>query len=96
MNAANSQSFSGSLRKIVPKILKKLYLVNNAMNDLQVAEVMSGLGFSKGLRTLGIMQNIMEAKTFEMATNFVMYQKAFGSVKKFVLKDSLQTKDFHP
>ena len=57
MNESNAASLAITFDKLVPALLKKVFLVNNSLNDLQVAMVIHSLGNSKGLKALGIIGN---------------------------------------
>jgi hypothetical protein len=57
LNETNANSFAQSLQCIVPKVLRKMYLVNNSLKDKDVAKLFQDLSETSGLQQIGIIGN---------------------------------------
>ena len=57
LNEVNANSFAQSLQCIVPKVLRKMYLVNNSLKDKDVAKLFHDLSETSGLQQIGIIGN---------------------------------------
>lgn len=88
MNASNTRSFATALSKIVPKVLRKLYMINTSMKDADIELILTQLSLAeRGLITLGIAQNAFGRLSYLALANQLLPNKAFRSVRKLVLKD---------
>ena len=59
MNGANAESFGDALRSLVPDTLKKLFLMDNLLQDKDFANIFDSLGQNnkKGLSSFTLLQN---------------------------------------
>ena len=55
MNQSNSNSLANSFQRIIPAVLRKLYLINSGLKDDQMEGIIKGLQDTQGLKTLGLM-----------------------------------------
>jgi hypothetical protein len=53
---------------LIPNLAKKLYFVNNALNDSSIGDIMNEIAYTKGLKCLGVIKNAMGSKFFASLT----------------------------
>lgn len=79
-----------ALPGMIPTNIVKMYLVNNSLSDDIHQDFYSSLKMSKGLKTLVISKNTIGPNTTESLVNFI-YSDAVNELKKFVIKDPLNS-----
>lgn len=92
LNESNIDSLAHQLKVLVPKMLRKLYLVNTASTDSQMKHLIVELCKTKGLKSLVFMQNNFGEKTYKGLSQFLIPSIGFRSLKKFVVKDPIPNK----
>ena len=71
---------------MIPNLAKKLYFVNNALNDSSIGDIMNEIAYTKGLKCLGVIKNAMGSKFFASLT-LGLWNNALTELSKFILKD---------
>lgn len=66
LNESNINSLVVILPRMIPRQVKKIYLVNNAMNEYQLARLIESMFFSQGLKSLGVLQNAVSSQVMDM------------------------------
>ena len=87
LNHSNSRSLAKAVINLVPKVMNKMYLINNSIKDIDLASIFHGLSQTNGLKGLGIMGNGIGATAYQSLVRYYIPSQGFRSLKKFVLKD---------
>lgn len=79
-------SLCSALPKLIPINIKKVYFINNYLDDESLQELFGSLENSVGLRTMVVAKNGLGSMTTEKIIRFVR-SEGFAKVRKFVIKD---------
>lgn len=87
LNETNANSFAHSMQHIVPKLLRRLYLVNNALKDKDLAEIMRGIAKTRGLERITVIGNGLGQQTYDSIAEELIPSRGFQQTKQLILKD---------
>ena len=87
LNETNANSFAHSVQHIVPKLLRRLYLVNNALKDKDLAEILRGIAETRGLQRIAIIGNGLGQQSYETMAEELIPSRGFEQIQQLILKD---------
>lgn len=94
MNDANAEAFADSTIKTVPKNLKKIILIDNALSEEVLAYFFEKLGereddqeFDKGLVSLTCVFNDLGQEAFDSLKDNFLFSGGARNLKKLIFKN---------
>ena len=87
LNHSNSRSLAKAVINLVPKVMDKMYLINNSIKDIDLAAIFHGLSQTNGLKGIGVIGNGIGPIAYQRLMKYLIPSKGFKNIKKFVLKD---------
>jgi hypothetical protein len=92
LNETNANSLAQSLQCIVPKVLRKMYLVNNSLKDKDVAKLFQELSETSGLQQIGIIGNGLGLQSYESLAQHLLPSRGAQQLRRLILKDPNPTR----
>lgn len=86
LNHSNVESLAHIFPKIIPKKIRKLYLVNNGLQDKHLKRIVKSLFKTDGLKSLVIIRNGIGQSVLDKFIQAIVNDKML-QVKQLVLKD---------